>query len=255
MAENEDIYADKAHADIGIVCAMSIEIATFLNRCLSQKKYKEGRFVFRGGLYDGIRIAVAQSGLGFANARAATQALIDTHTPRWILSCGFSGGLIPELKIGHIVLANGIVDTHGQEMAVDLKMNENRKGGLFIGRYVVADEMVRTIEEKMQLAEKYNAIAVDMESLAVAQACREAKLPFMTVRAVSDDLSEDLPKEIHSVINSSGSARLGATVGALWKRPGSAKDMWHLRENALRAANSLADFLDGVVTQLYESAQ
>ena len=42
-----------------------------------------------------------------------TQALIDAHTPNWVLSVGFSGGLTPALKIGDIVVANSIVDTTG----------------------------------------------------------------------------------------------------------------------------------------------
>jgi hypothetical protein len=54
-----------------------------------------------------------------------------------------------------------------------------------------------------------------------------------------------------SLIGATGSIRLGAVIGALWKRPGSYKDMWQLRENAMLAAESLAEFLDGVVKQLH----
>ena len=89
---------DLAHADIGIVCALPIEIAAFLERCNRVKKYTGGEFVFRGGFYDDIRIAVVQSGMGFAKARRATQALIDAHSPVWMLSAGFSGALLQEMK-------------------------------------------------------------------------------------------------------------------------------------------------------------
>jgi adenosylhomocysteine nucleosidase len=97
------------------------------------------------------------------------------------------------------------------------------------------------------------AIAVDMESLAVAQVCRERNTRFLAVRVVTDDLSADLPPEILSLVGSTGTIRFGAALGAAWKRPGSIKEMWKLREAAGKAAGRLADFLDGVVRQLYNT--
>ena len=71
MPDPSSAAADHAHADIGIVCALPIEIAAFLDRCQHVKKYTGGDFQFRGGFYDGIRIAVVESGMGFARARRA----------------------------------------------------------------------------------------------------------------------------------------------------------------------------------------
>ena len=76
----------------------------------------------------------------------------------------------------------------------------------------------------------------------------------MSVRTISDDMSADLPPEVLSVLGSTGTLRLGAALGAVWKRPGSVKDMWNLREKASLAADRLASFLDGVVRQLYEAS-
>ena len=244
--------ADHAHADIGIVCALPIELGEFLTRCQRVHHYK-GEFHFRGGRYDDIRIAVAESGLGYARARRATVALIDAHSPRWILSCGFSGALLPEMKNGHIAVADSIVDEHGQEQKLAGSFPADPERGLFVGRLLTVDEMVRTVAEKESLAEKYEAIAVDMESLAVAQVALEQKIRFMAVRAISDDMSADLPPEILSIIGSTGAVRVGAALGSLIKRPGSFKDMMHLRENAHAAAKSLATFLDGIVHQLHKA--
>ena len=105
--------------------------------------------------------------------------------------------------------------------------------------------------EKRALAERWGAIAVDMESLAVAQIARDTKTRFLAVRSISDDLSEDLPPEVLAVTGSTGTTRLGAALTSIWKRPGSIKDMWRLRESAQVASEQLANFLDGVVKQLY----
>ena len=94
-----------------------------------------------------------------------------------------------------------------------------------------------------------------MESLAVARLCAQTKTRFLAVRVISDDLSEDLPPEVISVFGGTGSLRAGAIAGALWKRPGSAKDMWRLREQAVTASKRLASFLVSIIPTLAESAR
>lgn len=244
---------DLSHADIGIVSALPIELAAFMDRCERVNRYKGGGFVFRGGRYDGIRIAVVESGLGFVRVRKATQALIDGHSPSWLLSCGFSGALRPEMKTGNVVMANEIVDQHGHELSLNLNAASDEANGLYVGRILTADAMVRTVEEKQQLAEKHSAIAVDMESLAVAQIAHDARIRFMAIRVISDDMSIDLPPEVLSILGDTGAVRLGAAVGSLINRPGSFKEMMHLRSNAQAAAKSLATFLDGVIHQLHSA--
>ena len=87
----------------------------------------------------------------------------------------------------------------------------------------------------------------------VAQVCRETETRFLAVRVISDDFSADLPAEVVSVLGDTGSFRLGATLGAVWKRPGSVKDMWRLREQTNLASERLAKFLQGVIVQLHEA--
>lgn len=253
MASDESREPDLAHADIGIVAALPMELAPFLQRCSRVRKYTGGDFVFRGGRYGEIKIVIVEAGAGFARARRATQALIEAHTPRWVLCCGFSGALQKELRIGEIVMADSIADVHGQLLSVEFSLGEAATPGLHVGRVLTADGIVRTVKEKQSLAHEHGALAVDMESLAVAQVCRELKVRFLAVRVISDDLSADLPPEVLSVLGGSGATRLGAALGAVWKRPGSVKDMWKLRESASMAAESLAVFLDGVIVQLHEA--
>jgi adenosylhomocysteine nucleosidase len=44
--------------------------------------------------------------------------------------------------------------------------------------------------------------------------------------------------------------KVGAAAGAVLKRFSAAKDLWQLREDALKASDRLAKFLAGVVGQL-----
>jgi len=241
---------DAAHADVGVVCALSIEMSSFLARCERVRKYVGGRFVFRGGLFGPTRVAVVESGMGESRAAAATHALIDAHTPDWVFSCGFAGALKPHLKPGDVVVGNAVLSPDGRRLAIDVKMTEDPERGFHVGPVLTADHLVRTAAEKKELGEKYDALVVDMESWAVADACRQRRKPFVAVRVVTDEMAKDLPSEILTLVGQSGAVRLGAAVGAIWKRPGSFKEIWRLREVAYQAADRLADFLAFVIPQL-----
>jgi len=245
--------ADPSHADIGIVCALPIEMSTFLARCERVRKYRGSNFTFRGGKYDGIRIVVVESGTGQARARRASHALLDAHSPKWILSCGFAGGLVPDVRVGDVVVADSITDGHGQTLTIDVGFPADAKQGIHIGRLITQDTIVRLVTEKQQLAAQHSAIAVDMESLAVAQVCRERGVRFLGIRVISDDLTSDLPVEVLSLLGPTGTTRLGAAMAAVFSRPSSVSDMWKLRNAAKTAAKRLATFLDGVVVQLYNA--
>jgi len=250
MTTSDVAAVDASSAEIGIVCSLPLEVGAFLGRCQKVKTYSGGPFRFTGGLYDGIRIAVVEAGTGMSRARRATLSMLDAHRPRWIISTGFAGALVPDMKVGNIVVANEVVGLQGQSLKIDVGMDSNAERGLRVGRMLTVDQMVRTVVEKQDLAARTSAISVDMETLAVATACQEAKTRFMAVRTISDDLSADLPPEVLSLLGETGAVRLGAVFGSLWKRPSSIKDMWRMREHAMEAADRLADFLDGIVVQL-----
>src|SRR5262245_55050100 len=143
---------DYTHAHVGIVHATGMEVDPFLDRCDRIRKYSGGNFTFRGGLFGDIRVALAESGMGPLVAKKATQALIDGHTPSWIVSAGFSGALQPGMKLGDIVVANAVADLHGAELAIDLKMPADPARGLHVGRLLTVERIVRTVDEKKALA-------------------------------------------------------------------------------------------------------
>lgn len=252
--EEPDPSLDRARADVGVVSALRLELDPFVSRCDRVKKYTGGDFTFRGGFLRDVRIASVDGGAGAPRARRATHALIDAHSPKWIISAGFSGALTDSLRVGDIVVGNEIVSTDATQtsLRIDFKMPPDPKKGLYVGKLVTAAHILRTVAEKHELAGRTHALAVDLESLAVAEVCRERKVRFLAVRAISDDCRSDLPPEVLSILGPTGSLRAGALVSALWNRPSSYKDLWQLRQQAGVASERLALFLVSMIRQLVD---
>ncbi len=143
----------------GIVIATRWEAAAVL-KAFSFKKIKSG--LYRGAI--GSRPALlAISGVGAEPAREASYRLF-REGARELVSAGFCGALVPELKVGDIV-------TH---------------------RMVSSPVPVKTVRERQALTQRANAVAVDMETQAIIEAGTRRGVPILVCRVVSDRLEDDL---------------------------------------------------------------
>ena len=118
-------------------------------------------------------IIIARSGMGTENSRKTAERIINEFHPDVIISAGFCGALVDDLKIGDVVVS-------------DLK---DRK--LFCSA-----KPLFTCEDKTAAFHREGAIVVDMESSGVAEAAAAAGVRFLAVKAVSDTLLEELPRSI-----------------------------------------------------------
>jgi adenosylhomocysteine nucleosidase len=188
-----------------------------------------------------------------ASATAALEA-IQLHHPRWLIAAGFASALGPELKRGHVLMANEITDTAGSRIPLDLHLDPSslqNNPALHIGRLLTIDHLVRSPEERRQLAANHQARACDLESWGAAEACRQAKVRFLAVRIMSETVDDELPVDVEKTLQQkTAAARLGAAAGSVWRRPSVAKDLWRFNEDALKASDRLGRFLSGLVGNL-----
>lgn len=240
--------------DVGLVFALGIEQGGLEDLLHDVITIKGSDFVARQGRLEGRNVVLIEAGVGPLAAARGTQALLAGHHPAWVVSAGFSGALDPKLKQGDIIMADSIADGEGHRLLIDFKISPEAAAatpGLHVGRLLTVDRIVRLPEEKRVLGQQHEALAVDMESWAVGEVCRQAKTRFMAVRIVSDAVDHELPADIERLAKQkTQAARLGAAAGAIFRRPSSIKDMLKLKEDALVASDKLAKFLTGVITQL-----
>ena len=92
--------------------------------------------------------------------------------------------------------------------------------GVHRGPILTADRVVRLPDDKRSLFERYGALAVDMETFAVAEVCARCQTPFASIRAINDTADESLPRDVEYLLNQkTGAARLGAAIGSMLNRP------------------------------------
>lgn len=232
-------------AEVAVVFAMGIESGG-LEDLLSDVVTTRGEgFVIRQGKLDETPTAVVVSGVGLKAAAQATEALISGHKPKWIISAGFAGGLVARLKRHDILMANSVTDQRKNHLDIDVPAETP---GLHVGRLLTADGLLRTSKEKEAAGKTHEALAVDMETFAVAEVCRQRGTRFSSVRAISDTLDETLPEDIEKLLaQKSTSGQLGAAAGAIFRRPSSIGDMYRLKENALLCSDRLAKFLADLI--------
>jgi len=243
---------ERCHA--GIVFALGIESGGLEVRLGELVTVRGHGFSVRCGLLKGRRVALAVSGAGRRNAERATQALIDGHRPELVISAGFAGGLADELSRGDILMADRLSDTSGGRLAIDLKVDAASLAdlpGVHVGRLLTADRVIRRPQQKRALGREHSALAVDMETFAVAEVCRRREVRFLAVRVINDAVDDELPPDIEKLLAQKNlPRRLGAALGSIWRRPGSLKDFYRLRASALLASERLAKFIAGMVEQL-----
>jgi len=240
--------------DVGLVFALGMEASGLAQRMSGVIRISGAGFVGREGGIEGRRVVAIEAGVGRKAAEHGARALIAGHRPKWIISAGFAGGLDPRLELGDIVMASAVADLDGRELEIDINVDPAalaQSPRLHIGRLITVDRVIREAKEKKRLGAERQAIAVDMESMAVAEVCRQEKVRFMVVRVISDSVARELPRDIDYLVKRRTTAgRLGAAARAVLRRPSSVKDMWQLKEDALRASDRLGSFLVGVIGQL-----
>jgi adenosylhomocysteine nucleosidase len=153
------------------------------------------------------------------------------------------------LKQGDLLVADSVADATGRHLTIDFKMSPGPH--LHVGRLLTVDDVVGDPSEKLALGKQHGALAVDMETMAVAEVCGREKVRLLSIRVIIDEVDRALPRDIDLLVKKKTTAgRLGAAAGAIVRRPSSVKDMWQLKEDALVASERVAKFLVGIVSQL-----
>jgi len=182
-------------------------------------------------------VAILITGMGRRNAENSLRKFLAKNLPKLVLTCGFAGGLNPELKSGDVVFMTGYPALEERLADADAKM----------ANFFTAPRIATTIAEKKQLREQTGADVVEMESGAILAVCRENRIPCAMVRAISDTASENLPLDFNKLSKSDMSLSRRKLARAIAKAPWKIGSLMQLHRKTSFAAKKLADVLGKVI--------
>jgi adenosylhomocysteine nucleosidase len=154
-----------------------------------------------------------------AAEKAASELLEEACTA--LLSFGIAGGLDSRLRPGSIVLAEAVVTEHDECFITDPAWRDRlhaciRGGGVWLGRLLGSDRPLLSTSAKQEVASRFAAVAVDMESQTIGRMAQQAGVPFMAMRAVADPAERVIPEWLVTTIDTKGKPRLSVVAkGAL----------------------------------------
>lgn len=135
-------------------------------------------------------IRVEHFGVGPAMAAKRVTSLLAGPKPRLLVCAGFAGGLDPKLRTGDLVVAENLSTP---EVLARVRAVAPGTTPFSCGSILSRALPVESIADKTTLFRETGALAVDMESEAVAAACRAAGVPLLVVRTISDPADAALP--------------------------------------------------------------
>jgi nucleoside phosphorylase len=200
-------------------------------------------------------VSILITGIGQANARLAMDAGLKISSPQFVFSCGFAGGLNPDLKAGDVVFEISPGRRRGDESQNETKSETpylvSREQWVAAGakpaKFFCGSKIVTTAAEKQELRRTTGADAVEMESGVIQEICRQRGIPCATVRAISDAANEDLPLDFNTLSNPDASLNYAKLAIAVAKSPGKIPALLRLQKNCRFAAGQLAAVLGQVI--------
>ena len=184
-------------------------------------------------------VAILIVGIGRANAEKSAREFLAANSPARVLTCGFAGGLNPELKLGEVVFEIG---NQKSEIGDQLLAAGAKPAKIFC-----ADRIATTVAEKKKLRSETGAEVVEMESAAIQAVCRERGILCATVRVISDTAGEDLPLNFNALSKPDKSLDFGKLFLAIARSPGKIGALLALQKKTSFAAQQLAAVLEKLV--------
>ncbi len=175
----------------------------------------------------GRDLLLAKTGVGPDSAETAARRLFEETPIAAALSLGVAGGLNPQVRTGDLIVGDQVIlrrnarqgshrekssglerfpcDSGLQDAAMTVLRRWDSRH--YLGPILTVDRIVLTADEKRRLAAESGAMALDMESAAIASAASARSIPFLAVRGVLDAIDEDLAIGFDQFLDERGEPR------------------------------------------------
>lgn len=209
-------------AEIGIICAMQVEIDGYLSQMTEKNEITVSGIRFYYGILAKKTVVLALCGIGKVFAAMCAQTMILKFSPKCIINTGVAGSLSEKIGIGGTVIASevlqhdmdtsaigdpvgmisgiNVIELPTSERLTEIMARASEELGFsyILGKVASGDQFISTKEKKAWIKDTFGASACEMEGAAIGQVCYVNNVEFCVLRAISDggdeNASLDYPK-------------------------------------------------------------
>ena len=184
------------------------------------------------------------TGPGPERARLGLDLLLD-FGPQAILNLGVSGSLVEDLCCGDLICP-GLLRHKDESLDIDSKFKKETDRALSLSGLNIKDGVLYTSsrvlegpEEKRKLHETSLAHVVDMEAFFLARGCMEAMVPFYCVKAISDAVTQVVPRAVTGCVTRNGGLNVPRLAVSILFHPWLLPHLLKMRDGFQRALYGL----------------
>ncbi|MBQ4354153.1 MAG: 5'-methylthioadenosine/adenosylhomocysteine nucleosidase [Clostridia bacterium] len=206
---------------LGLIAAMQIEAEQIISAMTEKTTEICGSITYTAGKIGETEVICAVCGIGKVFAAMCAQTMIVRYAPDAVINTGVGGTLTKNLSIGDIAVSADTVQHDMDTSAlgdpvglisginvIRLPADEKLRDAVceaasalgmktYCGTIASGDRFIADAGVKKSITDRFDAIACEMEGAAVGQVCYVNKVPYLVIRAISDDADggacEDYP--------------------------------------------------------------
>jgi len=222
---------------LGIIAALPAEAKCFHTMKINLKSpFEIKRSIF-----------LCISGIGYKSSLNAAKELINLNVDA-IISWGIAGATCDLVNTGDIILAKS-VKNHKNIYSTSVKWRKkiidhfkDSSINILSEDIVSAEEICNTPIKKMELFKKTKAVAIDMESVAIAEVSMKNNLDFIAIRAIADNATLNIPDVVVKNIDNYGHIKMMKLIASCMLYPSQINQIFLLAKSYKKALKSLENF-------------
>jgi len=195
---------------IGIIGAMPSELKDIQSVQENATVKEIAGYSFHESTHGTNQIVTACCGIGKVNAAVCAQVMIDHFGVDCIINTGIAGGMKAGIKVLEVVISSSVLphdldahflkdyppycgEFHADENLQTLAKTVCDEMGIVThsGRIISGDAFITDSTVKANLIQAHDPYAVDMETAAIGQCAWRNKIPFVSIRCISDLADDD----------------------------------------------------------------
>ncbi len=218
---------------VAILAPMRLELRPLVRSLRLGRARTDG---LRSAAIGRTEVVATTTGIGTRAAARATERLLDSVSVERVVVVGIAGGIGPGVAVGELVVPELVLD-----LAAGTEHRPSPLGDTPPRGILVTSDGLLVDRDALAGLERRGAVAIDMETSAIAAVCERRRCPWSVFRAISDRADDgSIDPAIFGLAGPDGGPDLPALIRFLLVRPWRTPQLVRLGRDSKLAAHTAA---------------